>query len=301
LENNIYVMQSIYIDADLDINFAVSDTILKTKDHPAVLMWYIGNEWNYNNLYSTSIDFDGSIELINIAAQIAKNLDPTRAVASIYGELPSADTIQRMPLIDIWGTNVYRELGFGEIFEEWAALSGKPLFIGEYGADAYNSNPEVNAEDQEAQALATAVLTEIIFEESTFYNGVCSGGILFELADEWWKAGNDDQHDVGGIAPGGGPYPDGIFNEEWWGLVDINRQKRQAFDAFKSVAVPGQESTNDESDNSAGLAVGIVFGLLAFALFVAAAAHSFKSKNKKEKFADADNKYGDLANPEHTL
>ena len=81
-------------------------------------------------------------------------------------------------------------------------------------------------------------LTNEIRAESTRVGGVCLGGIIFEFADEWWKAGNPSQQDAGGLAPGGGPHPDGVFNEEYWGLVTVNRTKRAAFHAYKNLTLP---------------------------------------------------------------
>src|SRR5690606_19203892 len=104
----------------------------------------------------------------------------------------------------------------------YAALSNRPMFLGEYGADAYNAL--IDAVDLTSQAEATRALTlQLIDNYVTDSEGVTAGGFVFEFADEWWKDGTGSPavQDVGGIAPGGGPHPDQTFNEEYWGLVDI--------------------------------------------------------------------------------
>jgi hypothetical protein len=51
-----------------------------------------------------------------------------------------------------------------------------------------------------------------------------------------WKAGNNNQYDVGGWAPNssGVPY-DGTPNEEYWGIVDIDRNKKEVFYSIKEI------------------------------------------------------------------
>jgi len=130
-------------------------------------------------------------------------------------------------------------IGFGDLFDAYAARSGKPMFFGEYGADAFNAN--IGREDQGAQARATTELTqEIVRRSAVRPNGICLGGFVFEFADEWWKDGKGSpaKHDNGGVAPGGGPYPDMTFNEEWWGLVTVDRATRKAFEAYAAVGLP---------------------------------------------------------------
>lgn len=231
----IYVLDSVYVYGADDPN-VVLDRIAGIQNHGAILMWVLGNEWNYNGLYVDQ-SHEESMSRINQAAALLQANDETHPVASIYGELPSAETIDAMPDIDVWGINSYRGLSFGDLFSGWSPLSDKPMFLGEYGADAYNAN--IDAYDPESQAEAVDALTREIAEQSLAAggDGPSIGGLVFEWADEWWKdgEGSPDVQDVGGIAPGGGPYPDQTFNEEWWGLVDIDRNPRPAYDALANV------------------------------------------------------------------
>ena len=61
-----------------------------------------------------------------------------------------------------------------------------------------------------------------------------SGLFVFSFTDGLWKAGNPDKQDVGGLAPKsiGVPY-DGAPNEEFWGIVDINRNKKETYNIIK--------------------------------------------------------------------
>jgi hypothetical protein len=231
----IHVLNSVYVYG-ADEPEVVLDRISGIREHAAILMWVLGNEWNYNGLY-VDHPHEEAMSRINSAASLLQASDDAHPVATIYGELPSAETIDAMPDIDVWGINSYRGLSFGDLFSAYAALGGPPMFLGEYGADAYNAT--IGAYDPESQAEAVDALTREIAEQSlaTGGEGPCVGGLVFEWADEWWKdsAGSLDVQDVGGIAPGGGPHPDQTFNEEWWGLVDIERNPRPAYDALTRV------------------------------------------------------------------
>lgn len=214
----------------------VVERVRAVQHHPAILMWAIGNEWNYNGLY-VGLSQPEALARLNEVAALIKAEDPTHPIATIYGELPDADTLAAMPNVDVWGINAYRGISFGDLFERWRALSGAPLFLSEYGADAYNA--ALPGYDAESQALAVESLASELLGQSsaTTADGVALGGTVFEWADEWWKdaAGSLSEQDVGGVAPGGGPYPDQVFNEEWWGIVDIDRGHRPAFDALQRV------------------------------------------------------------------
>jgi len=64
---------------------------------------------------------------------------------------------------------------------------------------------------------------------------VCSGVTLFAFNDEWWKAGSNTTLDPGGWAPNSSAVPyDGTANEEYWGIVDIDRNKKSSFEIVKA-------------------------------------------------------------------
>lgn len=213
---------------------SVDAPVNAVKDHPAVLLWVIGNEWNYNGLY-VDLSIDASIQLINEVSGRIRDLDTNHPIATVYGELPDASVLDRLSDIDVWGLNVYSGRSFGDRFTQWAERSDKPMFFGEYGADAWNAS--TGEYDPESQAIATLDLTREILAQSTFAGGVCSGGTIFEFSDEWWKdqGGSASAQDVGGIAPGGGPFPDSTFNEEYWGIVTIERVPRPAYHVLEEL------------------------------------------------------------------
>jgi hypothetical protein len=170
---------------------------------------------------------------LNNAAKIIHQTDTSHPVATAHGELPDSLALSLCPNIDIWGMNVYRWDNPETIFTEWSAVSSKPMYLSEAGADSYmtiEKDGYQQGENEKAQADATLNILDAIFRHPE----ICSGVALFAFHDEWWKAGNNDKHDPGGWAPNssGVPY-DGAPNEEYWGIVDIDRNKKMVFDVVK--------------------------------------------------------------------
>ena len=185
------------------------------------------------------------------AFERVKRIDNTVPLSTIWGEVPSRDIAERIdPLIDVWASNVYRFNAFGnppnQIIDQYRALTNKPFFIGEYGCDAWNTN--IGRVDEAGQAECNTRLTQILVDNSTINGGGTFGGMLFEWNDEWWKvgAGNANAHDsTPGGAPGAGPAPDGRFNEEYWGIVTLDRQPRQTYFDLCRVQNPMPNSNPD--------------------------------------------------------
>ncbi len=209
------------------------DYINKYKDHEAILMWELGNEYNYHPEW-----FGGDIKTwytaLNQAADLVHQNDPSHPVSTAHGELPDALALSSCPNVDVWGMNVYRWDNPDAIFSEWAAVSTKPMYLSEAGADSYmtvEGHGYNKGANQQAQADATRNILGDVFNN----RDVCSGVALYAFCDEWWKAGNPGAHDTGGSAPNssGVPY-DGAPNEEYWGIVDIDRKPKRAFQVVKA-------------------------------------------------------------------
>lgn len=211
------------------------------RNHPAVLMWSLGNEWNINRYFGAAASVEAAAAATQAAAVRIKALDTAHPVATSLGDIdipdltPLATTAHLVntvaPAVDVWGLNVYRGASFGSLFDQWVSISTKPMFIGEFGTDAFDQR--AGAEDQVAQAAFDLGLWEEIAARLSADDPrrPALGGLVFEWNDEWWKAGSPATHDTGGSPSGG--HPDGFANEEWFGVVDIDRNRRHAFFRFK--------------------------------------------------------------------
>ena len=208
--------------------------IRKYKDHDAILMWELGNEYNYNPQWFGG-DINNWYKSMEFVAQIIQLEDPSRLVSSAHGDLPDMDALNIAPSIQVWGMNVYRWDQPQSIFEEWEAISDKPMYFAELGADSYMTKSTENYKKGENQ-LAQADANRIILEKVLSNNDKNIGSFIFQFTDGLWKAGNPKKQDTGGSAPNsdGTPY-DGTANEEFWGIVDINRNKKITFDVVKDA------------------------------------------------------------------
>ncbi|WP_298492663.1 glycoside hydrolase family 2 TIM barrel-domain containing protein [uncultured Algibacter sp.] len=209
------------------------DYVNKYKNHPSILMWELGNEYNYHPEW-----FEGDIKnwysSMNSTANLIHQIDNAHPVTTAHGELPDQLALTSCPNIDVWGMNVYRWDNPEPIFKQWKAISTKPMYISEAGGDSYMTIAKEGfekGENEKAQAAANAKILTKIFENQE----ICLGVTMFSFTDGWWKAGNPNKQDIGGWAPNssGVPY-DGSPNEEFWGIVDIDRNKKETFSIIKT-------------------------------------------------------------------
>lgn len=210
------------------------DYVKTYMNHDAILFWELGNEYNYHPEW-----FEGNIEVwykaLNNAADAIHQLDPSHPVSTAHGELPDSLVLSYCPNVDVWGMNVYRWDNPENLFTEWSTLSSKPMYLSETGGDSYmtiSSNGYEKGENQMAQANATGKILRQIF----MHNNICAGVTLFAFVDEWWKAGDNHSQDPGGWAPNSSSVPyDGAANEDFWGIVTIDRKKKLVFDVVRKA------------------------------------------------------------------
>ena len=210
------------------------DYINKYKSHDAILLWELGNEYNYHPEW-----FEGDIKnwysALNNAADLIHQADSNHPVATAHGELPDSLALSLSQSIDVWGINIYRWDNPASIFPEWSAVSAKPMYFSEAGADSYLT-VDTGKYEKGINEKAQADATQKILNETFSAPDICSGVTLYAFTDEWWKDGNNSEQDPGGWAPysSGVPY-DGTANEEYWGIVTIDRNKKQAYEIVKNV------------------------------------------------------------------
>ena len=208
------------------------------KDHPAILMWEFGNEFNYHPEWFGG-NIDNWYDLLETAAENVKTIDPNHPVSTGNGEVPSLEVINSCPSVDVWGMNIYRFLNTVSAITELASYSDKAMYISESGADSYNNNSQ--SENESQQALAT----EHILNTVLSYSNLCAGITLFEFCDEWWKAGDPSSHDSGGF-PVSVAY-DNFANEEYWGIVNRDRTKKESFYVVQEIyGNQGSNGTNED-------------------------------------------------------
>ena len=198
------------------------DMVSVHKDHPAILMWAIGNDLNAGTMYGG--DLANVLNLTNGMSTEAHAEDTNHPVTTPLADEDLIDFIMYNDAtsnIDIWGANVYRGNTFGTLFTDYEAYSGKPLIITGYGADAYDSMTEMESESGQSDYAAA------LWGEIEANADVCTGGTIMEYSDQWWKGKysadpgctdiNPAVHGVCGYAPS--EQPDGYDNYEWWGIM----------------------------------------------------------------------------------
>ncbi len=214
------------------------------KNTPGLLLYMIGNENNYHLSWSGAEteaipinDKSDGIKLaakylyraFNDAAKEVKAIDQSHPVAICNGDLLYLDIVkEECKDIDIYGTNMYRGISFGDAFQKVKDELDLPILFAEFGADAFNARD--NKEDQYSQAYYMTGNWKEIYENAAGLGKANNsiGGFTFQFSDGWWKykqTENLDVHDNVAVWPNGGysrdqaKEGDNNMNEEWFGIA----------------------------------------------------------------------------------
>ncbi len=216
------------------------EMITEYKDAKGLLLFMLGNENNYGLFWDgaetedipvkdrkSTARAESMYKLFNEAVVSMKSIDSSHPIAICNGDLLFLDIIAKnCKDVDILGTNVYRGVSFGDLFERVKKEYGKPLFFSEFGSDAFNVL--TNQEDQKSQAFYLKGNWKEIYENAAGMGkaGNSLGGFTFQFSDGWWKFGqtkNLDSHDSNASWSNGGYQKDftegeNNMNEEWFGI-----------------------------------------------------------------------------------
>lgn len=210
---------------------SVTDMVREFKDEPYILFWLLGNENVYGYACNADKEPQAFFEFANEVAKAIKAIDPDHPVAICSGDVLFLDKFaQFSPDIDIFGANAYRgEAGFGFLWRQVSELADRAAFITEFGCPAYSEGKDREVAE-ELQAQYHRGSWEDIENNMAFCEygaGNALGGVVFEWLDEWWKQYEPAVHDTHGVAMG--PFPDGYFHEEWFGLSGQGNGKNSPF------------------------------------------------------------------------
>jgi GT2 family glycosyltransferase len=172
----------------------VTTTVRQLRDHPAVLMFALGNE-----IPASVVRWHGQRRVERFLHELydeGKSLAPESLFT--YVNFPPTEYLE-LPFVDVCAFNVYLhdEVNLRAYLARLQHVAGNlPLLIAEAGADSIR-------EGLEGQAELTAMQVRTAFAE-----GAC-GAIAFAWTDEWWRGG---QH-----------------VDDWsFGLVDHDRRPKPA-------------------------------------------------------------------------
>ena len=197
----------------------IVEIVQKTKDHPAVMMWAIGNEIDWipgNKPYNPKL-----WDAINDAAKAIKAIDPDHPVMTVIGTSSMkkvAEIVKQCPNLDLIGINTY-----GDIYTLSDTLKkygwNKPFVIAEWGPDGYW---EVSKTSWGAPYEQTGREKLDCYEQKyrkAIESGNCLGSYVFywyhkqEITHTWFSMFNEKGEET--------PLPK-LMKMMWTGELDAN-------------------------------------------------------------------------------
>lgn len=186
--------------------------VRQTKDHPAVLMWALGNELdfiqaNVKDHYNIKV-----WDAVNALAQEIHRLDPNHPVMTVVGSI-DAEKIKylnlKCPALDLLGVNEYGDLGQ---IPTWLRQFGwqKPYAVTEWGPTGFWQVPKTpwKAPIEETSSVKAAKYQERYEQTIAGDKARCLGSFVF-----LWRQHQERTH-------------------TWFGMFDAQGRETEAVDVM---------------------------------------------------------------------
>lgn len=194
---------------------AVRETVSRFKDHPAVLVWALGNEMEIGCSREEAM-----WRHIDRLARLCKELDPNHPTMTVIAEVwdKKVEAMNRWcPSVDIVGINTYG--GAGSIGERWRKAGGtRPYLITEFGPPGHwemgkteTGAPEEWNSTRKARWYADVYRTGVTEDRMALGAYAFHWGSKVEATPTWYGLFLKDGSRLGAIealtAAWGGPVP----------------------------------------------------------------------------------------------
>jgi len=169
----------------------IIDYVNKFKNHPAILMWGIGNEViNFTHSEEERVAF---CKFLNKIIKIVHKLDPHHPVMYVSADTTAIPYVKKyVPALDIIGMNVYGNIQISH--NKCISVLNIPYIITEYGPPGYWDRPkDQNGMSIEPQDYEKAIWYRDHTRQIHRLRGYNLGGVahfLGELTEEtltWWN------------------------------------------------------------------------------------------------------------------
>jgi len=205
----------------------VMDIVRKTKDHPVVIMWALGNELDF---IQANIKLHYNIKVwdaVNALANAIHKVDPNHPVMTVVGSIDSGkitDLINRAPSLDLLGINEYGDLGK---IPSWLRKFGwkKPYAVTEWGPTGFWQVPktEWKVPIEETSSMKAARYKERYEQTISGDKEMCLGSFVF-----LWRQHQERTHTWFGMFDANGLETEAVdvMHYEWTGNWPKNRTPR---------------------------------------------------------------------------
>jgi hypothetical protein len=205
----------------------VLDIVRKTKDHPAVLLWALGNELdfiqaNVKDHYNIKV-----WDAVNALALEIHRIDPNHPIMTVVGSIDQDkmnDLLKRAPALDLLGINEYGDLGK---IPTWLRKYGwkKPYAVTEWGPTGFWQVPKTpwKAPIEETSSMKADKYKERYEQTIAGDKAMCIGSFVF-----LWRQHQERTHTWFGMFDAEGRETEAIdvMHYEWTGKWPPNRTPR---------------------------------------------------------------------------